>query len=344
MSDNKNKVVYIEEFIIFIFKKLKEKYVIGEFRIPEESIIKFLTFYTIAKYIQQNDYRNSKSIRQIHLNRLVGKRYKYNYDKLHDFHSKINQRNTYRLKINKARVKMMSERELFKSKAKLFNATSTVDEFNMFQLDMFFNLHNSKKYSEINTTYNRIRRNNIHKIKYKNLVELNDYIKLKIDKSKIEYKNIEYYILEQTIMKELITSMSYCYNKIKNVNTDREIISMFIDIAKIPIIDARHTYLDIYANRDYNIYVYELEIEVKSLSIFLNYCIKTIYSNIEVLIKRGIDIKYDKRKFKQIYLDDYNSTYKLRKDFTSDDYSKVMKLIHEFNSKAVEQLEESLKI
>lgn len=339
MSDNKKKFIYIEDFIIFIFKELKTKYVIGGFRIPEESIIKFLTFYTIAKYIQKNDYRNSKSIRQIHLNKLVAKKCKYDYDKLHDFHSKINQRNAYRLKINKERVKKMNKKELFKLKSGLFNITSSVDEFNMFQLDMFFNLHNSEKYSKINTTYNRIRRNNIHKINYKNLVELNDYIKKKIDKSKIKYKNIEYYILEQTIMKELITSMSYCYNKIKNVNTEREISSMFIDIARIPIIDVRHIYLEIYAKRDYNIYEYELEREVKSLSIFLNCCIKAIHLNVEEFMKRGFDIKYDKRKFKQIYLDGYNSKYKLRKDFDLEDYSRVMKLIYEFNNKTIKHIE-----
>lgn len=326
---SKMKEVKIDEIVREVFINMKSEIVKGEFHISDDSIIRFLEFYTISRYIQENQCNEGVSLRQIHKNKLIAKRNQYTYDKLQDFHSKLNQREIYRIKAEKELLNDMDINDEYKAKSYRIKNTSKIKNYNLFQLDMLFDLHNST--NSVKQTYNRIRRNNLHKIKYKNLKDLVTYLEQRIEKSKLKYKNIELYLIEQTIMKELITTMSYCYNKVKGYESKKDIIKIFLLVAKIPIIDERHKYLETYSEGISYIEKCILEIELYGLHRFIYYCIESIYEKIEYYKKNNIKVKYDKSRFKGIYTDGYKSKYKLKKDFESEDFYEVMNMIKSFN-------------
>ncbi|HBG4973248.1 TPA: hypothetical protein KQF34_003064 [Clostridioides difficile] len=333
------KEINISDLVRDVFSNTKSQILQGEFHISEESIIRFLEFYTISKYINENEYSGGVSLRQIHKNKLVLNNKKYTYDKLQDFYTKLNQREKYRLKAENKLLDGMDTDNEYKMKSYRIKNTSKVKSCNLFQLDMLFNLHNSN-YKE-KETYNRIRRNNLHKINYKNFKDLVSYFDKQIEVSKLEYKNIQYYLIEQTMMKELITTMSHCYSKLKNSSTSiNEMERIFLAVSKIPIIDERHIYIELFSEelsyRDKAV----LEMELDSLYIFISYCICEIQNEIEYLKRYRININYDKVKFKEMYIDVYRSKYKLKKDFEVSDFKVIMNMIQSFNNDYIRDKEE----
>ena len=324
------KEIDISNIVKSVFKYKKLQLVSGEFHISDESIIRFLEFYSIAEYIRNSNVKKF-SVREIANKKLIKLNKEYNYDNLHDFYTKINQRQINRMKINREILKSKNQNQRFKIMGSMFKNTLNIQEDNLNQLEVLFGINNLSKDSIEKVTYNRIRRNNLHNIKYKNLNDLIVYMKNNIDSSCIEYKNIEYYMIEYTINKELINTMSYCYNKVKNSYSHKDIMKVFVAIMKIPIIDARHKYIETYSEglsfRD-NIV---LKNEVMGLVKFIEYCKRDIDMRISNYIIHGADIKFNKGYFKSIYDGGYESKYKLKKDFTSDDFKEVMKLLKDFN-------------
>ena len=51
---SKMKEVKIDEIVREVFINMKSEIVKGEFHISDDSIIRFLEFYTISRYIQEN--------------------------------------------------------------------------------------------------------------------------------------------------------------------------------------------------------------------------------------------------------------------------------------------------
>ncbi len=332
---NKEKEIDISSIVKMVFKYNKLKYVSGEFHIPDGSIIRFLEFYSISEYIRKSNEKKL-SIREVANKKLIKLNKEYNYDNLHDFYTKINQRQIYRIEVNREILKSKNENQRFKAIGSTFKNTLNMQENNLNQLEILFRINNLSTDSIEKVTYNRIRRNNLHNIKYKNLNDLINYIKESIDSSCIEYKNIEYYKIEYTMNKELINTMCYCYNKVKYSHSHKDIMEVFAAIIKIPIIDARHKYIETYSEglsfRD-NI---ALKREVIGLVNFIKHCKKEIDMRISNYIIHGVNIKFNKEYFKSIYNGGYESKYKLKKDFTSDDFKGVMETLQRFNKEYLE--------
>lgn len=321
--------IKIEDVVKKVFLDMKLKILTGEFHISEDSIIRFLEFYSIAKYIQENKSNEGVSLRQIHKNKLIVKDKDYTYDKLQDFYSKINKREQYRIKAENELLKEMDQNTSYKAKSYRIKNTSKVKEYNLFQLDMLFDLHNSN--SSIKKTCNRLRRNNLKNINYKNLSDLINYFEVRIDKCKTCFKNMELYSIEKTIGKELITTMSYCYNKVKSKYDEKDIAEIFLLVSMIPVIDERHKYLETYAEGISDLEIEILKIELEGLFRFVSYCVEFIKEELEYYKKSNVQIIYDDKKFKKIYINSYKSKYKLKKNFTSDDFSSVMYILEKYS-------------
>lgn len=345
----------LDDFISRNIDKLCSVFVAGEFHIGIAPIKEYVKFYIISQYIQKEFANETISVLKYAEENFIDtddidendddgpeklERKRWNF-----YERKLDHYNTLNFEKKNDLKKRIREEKLAKTlHGKEKNRKGNIiryqgNEIHRFQLSEFRMLDDIKEGKDAgfnsNKTYKRIisDKGYINKINFRELQDFIDVLSQEIDKSGDEYKNIRYYKLEKRLNFELIKSvLKALHNCKEKQETDNAILDDLVILFKLPLIKERQIYANIYPELNYSERM-RWRIEIDGVFRFIQYAITVCES---LLKNKNIDeiIKPELEGFKNIYMDfSYRNDYKIRKDFTAENFLSLMKKFDDINVK-----------
>jgi len=344
------------ELIDEIVEELARYIVSGRFHIGLDAVKEYLLFYVMADRIQKGKQEGKISIWKYYeqhtsfpeeLKNLPPEKiekFKYNrYERLLYLFNTLNAENRM-----KHRLRQKQEAE-YRKKKKENNQKTTgnpnrfkgVDIF-PYQIGEFSALDEIKEGKGVNkkasTTLKRIisEKGYLKRIRFKDFKEFIEYLKTKIDQSGDEYKNVQYYKLEKRLGFELIKAAAVALKQCRENGYPLPIAARdLIEVFHLPFISDRQKYVLVYPYLDEEKRMIWRG-EVEGIMRFLGYSAVLVLQEIEG--KEDVYDESDWERFRNIYApSSFKNDYKLRKDFTLDDFRILMETLDEYNTSRSEQ-------
>lgn len=237
-----------------------------------------------------------------------------------------------------------SKNMTMEGKAAAFKGHSTTESDilplnSLMEIKFSYNDNTDKKKNDLlessNTTYKRILSTRPHNINFKQLNEF--YTKLIDDVYKIspERKNVYLYLIERDIPFEFFKYILKTYSKLTDESSqfiykDKGILEKLLKITEVKALHVRkelvNQFTEINNFIDYQYFSYEIHRHKR----FTNYC---FYKVIKCLNNKTIDdIIVEDKYFQTLYeRNDYANTFKVKTDFSAQDFKELMLQIKKYN-------------
>jgi hypothetical protein len=349
------------EVVEHTVEKLAREMVHGIFHIGLDAVKRYVLFWCMANYLQEQQMSERMSIEQYasstfsltteERNKLTkdgvekaDRLWKAYYERKLDHYNSINLEKKVALLL---RQKQETQLRLIK-KAKNENLEGNAKRFQglslfPYQLEEFAVLDGIKEgqaAQEIGRTYKRIVSNKgyLQKMTFKEYREFVALLKDEVDQSQDPYKNVRYYKLEKRLGFEAVKAVLKAIKDCREQNKwPVEIVVRDLTyVLRLPFLSERQQYAEVYPELNWE-ERNRWGMELLGILTFTEACILAAKQTLDES-KGSILQPTDWECFETLYLpESYENDYLQRKDFAAEDFTLLMTVLDEQNTQAFEQ-------
>jgi hypothetical protein len=330
----------------------------GKFHIGLDAVKRYVLFWCMTNYIQEQEENQEMSIFQyaqsvnplklkdnkdLYLDDKVKEWNKF-YERKVDHYNTLNAENKVKLLIRQKQEwhdQMKQKEEKGKGKERRFEGLSLFP----FQRNEFAVLDGIKEmrkpFNELNRTYKRIvsDKGYLSKMTFAQYKDFVSHLKDEINQSQDLLKNIQYYKLEKRLgfeaMKAVLKSLHDC-RKTNHVTAEIAVRDL-TTVLQLPFLSERQRYAEVYPELSEQGRV-RWRLELQGIQAFVQRCILMVRSKLAES-KGAILHPKDWEHFQGLYLPEtYENDYKLRKDFRAEEFSLLMTELDKQNRQTFERI------